>query len=324
MAFFFIAMEALKKDQSLCPRIVSGIPIDASHYNSMKSQLYQWLTQCHIIPSTQTDLRNIINRQAMTTDGYCVLNDIMVRIHPAALNADNLFLTPIPTNYSDIHEYYTYMNSFIMYAKFAGRVYKPREQLFHFLRGLDHSFAPAVSRIRRQLDNWATNDPNVPDNLQLSNLPDLVEQYMDKDAGDTNNAIVRRIEKGEKGFANHKHRDRESNSKSDETTHQYINTKCPLSQCFGHYKQNCDRMALWLHLKNNSKQVDDKLKVKLHANFAEIDNKRRTKVAKLKGTVHQLYLAGQFEGGEKLLNSTISSFTKCDGSESDSSKSTSS
>ena len=162
---FLLAMEAFKQYQSLCPRVVSGISIVVARYGSMKSTLYQFLTQRHIIPSDLTDLRNIINCQALTTDGYrVILHDIMERIHPA-LNADNLFVAPISSNYASIHEYYTYMNSYIMHEKFAGGAYKPREQLLYFLRGLDSSYAPAISRIRRQLDNCVSNDPNVPDNL---------------------------------------------------------------------------------------------------------------------------------------------------------------
>jgi hypothetical protein len=63
----------------------------------------------------------------MTTDGYRVLYDIMARIHPAP-NTDNLFTAPRVSDYSDIHEYYTYLDSYLMHEKYSGRVYQPRKQ----------------------------------------------------------------------------------------------------------------------------------------------------------------------------------------------------
>ena len=83
--------------------------------------------------------------------------------------------------------------------------------------------------------------------------------------------------------------------------------KCPLCQTYGHHKYNCDRMAIWLHLKEGSKLVDDKLRNKLHTAYAELDNKCRSrKLTKIKGTVRKLYQNGQFAEGDDLLNSTIS------------------
>ena len=59
-------------------------------------------------------------------------------------------------------------------------------------------------------------------------------------------------------------------------------------------------------MKENSKHLDDKLKAKLHASFAEVDNKRRAKkLAKVKGTVRQLYQTGQYDEGDKLLHNTL-------------------
>ncbi len=44
----------------------------------------------------------------------------MQRIHPA-LDSDVLFTAPQCNDYSDIHEYYNYLMSFIMHEGFAGR-----------------------------------------------------------------------------------------------------------------------------------------------------------------------------------------------------------
>jgi hypothetical protein len=100
---YLISTESFKKDKSLCPTEIYGIKIDATRYNEMKCTLYHFLAQRSIITMEYTDLRNIINRNAMTTDGYRVLYDIMARIHPA-LNTDNTFTAPRVGDYGNIHE----------------------------------------------------------------------------------------------------------------------------------------------------------------------------------------------------------------------------
>jgi hypothetical protein len=247
-----------------------------------------------------TDLRNIVNRHAVSTDGYHVLYEIMQRIHPA-LDPDVLFTAPQCNDYSDIHEYYNYLTSFIMHEGFAERHYNPREQVNHFLCGLDQSYLPAIKRIRHQMDSWKPSDPNVPEPLILANLPNNVEKYMEEDG---KQAIIRRIGKS---HSNRNKDNKGSPPKSDDLTRQYIDVKCPLCQTFGHRPPNCDRMAMWLTLKEGAKLVDDKLRVKLLANYADIDSKRRTKkLHKIAGTVRQLYQNGQFDEGEELLTSAIS------------------
>jgi len=122
---YLISTEQFKKNKSLCPTEIYGVKVDVTRYNEMKCTLYHFLAQRTIITVEYTDIRNIINRNAMTTDGYRVLYDIMARIHPA-LNTDNIFTAPRVTDYSDIHEYYTYLDSYLMHEKYAGRVYHPR------------------------------------------------------------------------------------------------------------------------------------------------------------------------------------------------------
>jgi len=137
---------------------------------------------------------------------------------------------------------------------------------------LDASYAPAITRIRHQLDNWNAKDNSVPENLQLANLPVVVEQYME-DQGDDAGAIIRRISKGSTRSKPDRNNNDDKNPIGDATVRPYVDVKCPLCQSFGHHKYNCDRMALWLHLKEGSKLVDDKLRVKLHTNYADMDAK---------------------------------------------------
>jgi len=92
---YLIATEEFKQNKSLCPREVSGHKITAGQYDTMKCTVYHFLAQRTIITPDYTDLRNIINRQAISTDGYQVLYDIMQRVHPK-LNTDVTFLYHSP------------------------------------------------------------------------------------------------------------------------------------------------------------------------------------------------------------------------------------
>jgi len=299
---YLIATEDFQKDKSLCPTEMYGIKINISRYNMMKTVLYHFLAQRTIISLEYNDLRNIINRHAVLTDGYHALYEIMERIHPA-LDPDVIFTAPQCHHYSNIHEYYTYLSSFIMHERLAGRHYTPREQLNYFLRGLDSSYNAAIKRIRSQMDGWQASDPNVPEKLVLANLPNLVEKYLEDEDADGTKAIVRRMGNGKNPRSN---KDGDNANKPDDNGRQYVDIKCPLCQTYGHHKSNCDHMAIWLNLKEGSKLVDDKLRAKLQTAYAELDNKRRTrKLTKLRGTVRQLYQNGQFAEGEHLLNSAM-------------------
>ena len=90
---YLIPTEQFEENKSLCPTEVSGYAISVARYDSMKCSLYHFLAQRSIISIDHTDLRNIINRQALTTDGYRVLYDIMQCLHPA-LNTDATFALP--------------------------------------------------------------------------------------------------------------------------------------------------------------------------------------------------------------------------------------
>jgi hypothetical protein len=253
---YLIGTEEFNRNKSLCPTTVHGLKINISRYNEMKGTLYHFLAQRTIIGAEHTDLRNTINRHAVSTDGYHVLYEIMQRIHPT-LDPDVLFTAPQCSDYSDIHEYYTYLTSFLMHEGFVGRHYNPREQVNHSLRGLDQLYYPAIKRIRNQMDDWKPSDPNVPDTLILANLPNNVEKYMEEDG---NQAIVRRVGKGKPHRSTDNAR---SAPKLDDNHRQYVDVKCPLYQTYGHPLQRCDLMALWLHLKDGIKLVDDYLETML-------------------------------------------------------------
>jgi hypothetical protein len=146
--------------------------------------------------------------------------------------------------------------------------------------------------------NWNGSDNSVPENLQLTNLPVLVDQYME-DQDDGAGAIVRYVSKGTNRSKIEKSDKVDVNTSTDVTARLYVDVKCPLCQSFGHHIYNCDRMALWLNLKEGSKSVDDNCVGKfkptmrmwmpnvklrnlessrvLSDNFTSVDNSRKVK-----------------------------------------------
>jgi hypothetical protein len=104
---------------------------------------------------------------------------------------------------------------------------------------------------------------------------------------------------------------RDRNTETADNTRKYIDTQCPLCKSYGHPKYQCDRMALYLHLQDGAKLLDDKLKMKIQANYADVDAKRRSrKMAKLRGTVRQLFQAGDYQEGEKLIEKVLGPTTQ--------------
>jgi len=295
---YLIPMESFQKDKSLCPTEIYGIAIQPSRYHDMKNSIYQYLAQTSIISIDHYDIRNIINRNALYTDGYRVLYDIMARIHPA-LDPDATFSVPVATDYADIHEYYLYVDSYIMHEQFSGRQYSPRERLNIFLRGLGDQYHAAIARARQLMDGRHANDNTVPEILELPNLPNLIEKYMEEHGG---KPTVRRIQGRQPRHQHNPHTDKQTLIKSEASTRKFLDVKCPLCQSYGHHKTQCDRMAIWLNLKAASKTVDDKLRATIATNYAKIEAERRSKkMARLKGTVRQLYSEGQYQAGDKLL-----------------------
>lgn len=302
-----LRMDAFKKNKCLCPTEYQGFQITPNRYQDMAFSLYQLLAQTTIIPSDFTDLRNIINRHASSQDGYRVLYDVMEHIHPH-LDPDASYPLPQSVDTADIHDYFQQIDSYFMHERFAGRQYKPREQLNMFLRGLDPSYAPAVRRSRHIMDTWGPNDTKVPDILELSTLPNTIEKYMEEDGGVPVIRTMRNRNVGNRNSATRHPRLNTSNSDGKKPeSRNFFDVRCDLCNMFGHVKYDCDRMATYLTLKDNEKKVDDKLQAKIQVNFSKFEDQRRLKkVNKLRGTVRQLYTLGQFEEGDQLWNDLFS------------------
>jgi hypothetical protein len=196
-----------------------------------------------------------------------------------------------------------------MHEKYSGRNYSEREQINQFLAGLDSSYEYAIKRVKGLMDSWDISDTKVPDNLKKENLPLKIDQYMEEDGG---KPVIHRIEKKNGGpknnFRERGYRDKSQDDPKDQDDQQrqYVDSQCPLCKSYGHSKHQCDRMAVWLNLKEGSQQLDERFKSKLLANYASVDAKRRARrVARLKGTVRQLYQAGDYQAGDQLMDTYL-------------------
>ncbi len=175
MHVYLLPTDQFRKAVSISPKEMFGTPISAVRYHDMKNTLYHFLAQKSILSYEHTDLRNIINHHALTTDGYQALYEIMERIHPS-LDPNATYDIPTSTDYKDVHEYYNYMASYFMHESLQGQQYNPRQQVNLFLKGLDATYAVAVKRIRIKMDSWKVDDIDGPEDLQLMKLPNLVEK----------------------------------------------------------------------------------------------------------------------------------------------------
>ena len=300
-------MDSFQPDKCLCPVVYQGVTITSTRYRDMAFSLYQLLAQPAIIPNEYTDLRNIIDLHANSQDGYQVLYDIMENIHPR-LDPDAEISEPVSTDCTDIHDYYRQFDSYLTHERYAGRTYTAREQIKKFLKGLDSSYTAGVTKVRSLMESWKATDTQVPDALQLAKLPKLIQKTMEDD---DNGPVIRTIRDqptgGQKGFPRRSD-DRGNGDKESlhKDTHKYVDVRCPLCLMFGHSKYDCDKMTIYLALKANETKLDEKLKSKIQSNFAANEDKRRLKkVNKLRGTVRQLYTAGQYEAGDQLWNDLL-------------------
>lgn len=171
-----IPIEQFKKNKSLCLKTYYGTKVDPLRYKDMADAFYQLLQLPETIPSEHTEVRNILNRHASTTDGYSALYEIMERIH-RHLNPDAKLSPPLSVNCLDIHKYYNQLDTYFLHNSFENVVYHPCQQVNIFLEGLDKTYALAILQIKQLLRAWREDDP-PPDDLQFQSLPRRVEWIM--------------------------------------------------------------------------------------------------------------------------------------------------
>jgi len=255
-------------------------------YKDMADALYQLLQLPDTIPMEHTEVRNILNRHASTTDGFSALYEIMERIHPH-LNPDAKLSPPQSTNCSDIHEYYNQLAAYFLHNSFEKVFYSPRRQVNIFLEGLDQSYAPAILQIRQLLRAWK-DDEDPPEDLRLTSLPRTVERIMQEHH---NYPTIRAL----------RHDSHPGGTQKPSRlppwqltrTRPFVNIQCSYCNAFGHKRIHCDRMAQFILLTEALKSLDEKTKKNILDNYATTVNERRTRrIQRVKGTVRALYTEG--------------------------------
>jgi hypothetical protein len=93
---YFILLDQVTYQKSLCPAAVSNNIITDCHKQAMASTLCQKLQNTDVIPMEYTAICNIINRFAEHNDGYEVLYAMFELVHPA-LQKDAVILPPKKT-----------------------------------------------------------------------------------------------------------------------------------------------------------------------------------------------------------------------------------
>jgi hypothetical protein len=295
---FLMSLNQVQYNTSICPTTYNGFAITAQRYDSMAKTLYQKLQNPDVIPMEHTSIRNIINRFAEVNDGYQVLYAMLELVHPV-LHEDAVLLPPKSSDcQDDIHLYAHKFDSWLRYETYANRLYSPREQVNCFIRELSTTFAPAVSRIRRLLDTWQPYDTNTPNALQLKQLPNTIERYMMEETG--NNIWILRI-----GDRN-QHSDRDSRhqregkdpvekdkDKLSKDSRQVQDIYCSLCGGYGHPDTQCDFGAKFIKTQESLKNIDQKRKVQIQANFRQEQQKCRARRLKKKvGTIRQMLYSG--------------------------------
>jgi hypothetical protein len=288
----------------------------------MANALYQLLVSPDTIPFEYTEIRNIIHRNASTTDGYSTMYEIMEQIHPA-LNQDAKLVQPQSINCTDIHDYYKQYDSYLLHNSLMGVEYTTRRKVNIFIEGLDSTYEPAIQRIRQHMMTWRKGETEPPDDLQIPVLAQTVERIMLEVSGaPIIRAITKRTDKSTRNNSSTVH-----NTPRQHTAlkRQYIDVQCTYCKSYGHRKVNCDKMALWLLLQDVSTQVEDKHKTRLVENYIKHNIEKRTRnLARLKGTVRQLYTDGLTDQADALWDKCMTATMEPNSSDDDENASTSS
>ena len=298
-----IPVEEFEPEKSLCPRTYYGKQIDPAHYTLMSQALYQLLDSEDTISRDNTEIVNKVTKYASNTNGYATLYDIMAQIHPL-LNPDAPFPPPMTKNCTDIHEYYNQVEAYFLHNKLEQNYLTPRKKVQIFLNGMDETYAPAIRILTQKLKEWPQDQHEPPRYLVLDSLPKKIEDIMKEDAY-LSRPIVR-ITRHRPTQPNR--RMQTLNSDHQLKTRPMVDSTCRLCQGYGHKRIDCDKMAQYLILQEQSQHLDEKMKNKILDIFSKtLEKRKQQRMQRIKGIVRQLYTDGQYEEADKYID-TIPTF----------------
>jgi hypothetical protein len=183
---YLVPLDEVSNDQSLCPFSVNGHVFTDQEYRAMAATLYEKLARTDVISMTYTDFRNIIDRYADLNDGYLILREMLEDEHPG-MKKDPIYRAP---NSSDcdgnLQEYTTRFINWLTAERLNDRYFSDKEQVLHYLAGLDDEFHLAVQYVNTLLDTWSHTGINPK--CAIRSLPKTIQSYLDKHHG---NAVIR-------------------------------------------------------------------------------------------------------------------------------------
>jgi len=183
---YLVPLDDVSNDQSLCPYSINGHIFTDQEYRAMAATLYEKLARTDVISMSYTDLRNIIDRYADLNDGYLILREMLEDNHPG-MKQDPIYRAPNSAECDgNLQEYTTRFINWLTAERLNDRYFSEKEQVLHYLAGLDDEFDPAVQYVNTLLDTWSHTGINPK--CAIRSLPKTIQGYLDKQHG---NAVIR-------------------------------------------------------------------------------------------------------------------------------------
>ena len=136
----------------------------------MAAALYEKLADTSCISEEYPHIWNIIDGYTEDNDGYQIMYEVMEEAHPA-LQRDPVYWPPTSLECDNkLQEYTARFQAYMTSETLNHRYYQPKEQVLHYLSGLDDEFSTAVQYVQTLLDSWGSAN-GLPPKCDLRILP---------------------------------------------------------------------------------------------------------------------------------------------------------
>jgi len=320
------ALNALKCGLSLCPDEYAGHHFTTEEYRLMAAALYEKLADISCISEDYPALRHIIDGYTEDNDGYQIMYEIMEEHHPA-LQSDPVYRAPTSlecdNKLQDTARFQTYMTS----ETLNHRYYQPKEQILHYLAGLDDEFSAAVQYVQTLLDSWGSAH-GLPPKCDLRVLPKTIDDCMKKHGNQTTSIIrsavasapelqpTPSVDEISKLLAKHmdettsivrslQNRNSKLPAKQSNEKRQSVDIFCDACGGHGHKAKNCDFTARLIKGLDFIATLDVTKKKDIMETFLKEQTRRRlVKIKDRKGRARVLRDSGDIGGLYQLLSNS--------------------
>jgi hypothetical protein len=320
------ALNTLKCGLSLCPDEYAGHYFTTEEYRLMAAALYEKLADTGCISEDYPAIRHIIDGYTEDNDGYQIMYEIMEEHHPA-LQSDPVYRAPTSLECDNkLQEYTARFQAYMTAETLNHRYYQPKEQVLHYLAGLDEDFSAAVQYVQTLLDSWGSAT-GLPPKCDLRVLPKTIDDFMKKHATQISpvirtaaavsattlqvqpvDAIAKMLEKHMDATTNivrslQNNPTKSTAEKSPSDKRQSVDIFCDACGGHGHKAKNCDFAARLLKSLDYIATLDVAKKKEIMATFIKEQTRRRlAKITDRKGRARALRDTGDVEGLYKLVS----------------------